>query len=127
MPFTVPMPKMASATPPRMIHQVISSKRASRKLPAWIFRTMLMVMPVMICTQPRAMEPSMMATVSFSGVKRAGSSSVLSGSMILAIWGMKSPRKPPVMAPTMVVLMPHQKTSSMKFRVPSRGLDFLST
>ena len=31
------------------------------------------------------------------------------------------------MAPTINVLMPHQNTSSIKLRVPSRGLLFFST
>ena len=48
------------------------------------------------------------------GVKRAGISKVLAGLMIFKSWGMKSPKKPPVSAPTINVLTPHQKNSSMK-------------
>ena len=52
--------------------------------------------------------------VSSSGVKRAGSVKVLAGLMMRHSWGMKSPKKPPVSAPKMTVLMPHQKIISIK-------------
>ena len=84
-------------------------------------------MPVNTWITPSTKEPSMMATVSFSGVKSAGISKVLLGLMTFRICGIKSPKKPPVMAPTINVLMPHQNTSSIKLRVPSRGLLFFST
>ena len=89
--------------------------------------TTLTAIPVMTWIKPRTREPSMMATVSSRGVNRAGISKVLSGLMIFSSWGIKSPRKPPVMTPMIVVLTPHQNTSSMKLRVPSRGFAFLRT
>ena len=108
------MPKMARAVPPRMIHQVISLKRASMKSPSWTFLTTLTVMPVKIWIRPMTRDAPMISMVFVRGVKRAGISKVLAGLMIFKSWGMKSPKKPPVSAPTINVLTPHQKNSSMK-------------
>lgn len=62
----------------------------------------------------------MMAMVSFSGSNSAGMVKVLAGSMSLHSWGMKSPKKPPVSAPKMNVMMPHQKIISIKLRSSGR-------
>ena len=115
------MPRMARAAPPRMIHQVTSLQMASATSPVWTFRTTLMIIPVMIWIRPSTSEPIRIARVSFSGVNRAGSARVLAGLMILAIWGMKSPKKPPVSAPMRKVLMPHSSSSPAKSAMPSLG------
>ena len=62
----------------------------------------------------------MMAMVSFSGSNSDGRATVLAGSMSLHSWGMKSPRKPPVSAPKIKVMMPHQKIISMKLLLSGR-------
>lgn len=108
------MPQIQRPRPARMIHQEISLKRASIKSPSFTFRYTLMPMPVKIWITPRISDPIIMATISSRGVTSAGISKVLAGSMMLSSWGMKSPKKPPVRAPTMKVLMPHQKIISMK-------------
>ena len=69
-----------------------------------------MTMPVRIWTKPSTSEPIRMAMVSVSGVNRYGRAKVLFGSMSLASWLRKSPKNPPVSAPTTKVLMP-QSTS----------------
>ena len=80
-------------------------------------------MPVIICTKPRHMAPMSIIMVSFSGVNRAGSPChVVSGLIILATCSGASEKKPPVIAPQMVVDMPHQSISSKKLRMPLRGL-----
>ena len=116
------MPSTARAMPARMIHQVTSSQMASATWPACTLRTTLMIMPVMIWIRPKAREPTRMASVSLRGVNRAGSSvSVVLGLMILANWGIKSPRKPPVSAPMIKVLMPHSSSRPAKSRIPPLG------
>ena len=85
-----------------------------------IFLTALTPIPVKIWIRPSASDPIMMGMVSFSGVNSDGSSKVLFGLMILQSCGMKSPKKPPVSAPKIKVLMPHQKIISMKLRSAGR-------
>ena len=55
---------------------------------------------------PSTSEPINMAMVSVRGVNRYGRAKVLEGSMSFASWLKKSPKKPPVKAPTIKVLMP---------------------
>ena len=62
----------------------------------------------------------MMAMVSLRGSNSDGRAKVLSGLIILHSWGIKSPKKPPVKAPKMKVVMPHQKIISMKLRSSGR-------
>ena len=121
-PATLPMPSAASAPPAKMTHQVPSSNTAPNTSPALHFSTKLMAMPVIICTTPRAIAPSRIMMVSLSGVKSEGRPvQVVSGLIILAICSGASPKKPPVIAPQTVVEMPHQSSSSKKFRMPALG------
>lgn len=103
-----------------MIHQVISSNRASIKQPFLHFSTTLTVMPVNTCKAPRISEPTMMAMVSSRGENSAGRAKVLSGSKNLKSCGRKSPKKLPVMAPKTTVVTPHQKIISIKLRSSGR-------
>ena len=106
----------------KMTHQVPSSNTAPNTSPALHFSTKLMIMPVIIWMTPRTIAPSRIMMVSLSGVNRAGRPvQVVSGLIIWAICSGMSPKKPPVIAPQMVVEMPHQSSSSKKFRMPALG------
>ena len=65
--------------------------------------------------------------VSFSGVKRAGSTMGFSSPITVVSWVRKSPKKPPVTAPITKVLTPHRPSRAKKFHMPPRGRTFFST
>lgn len=95
--------------PANTTHQVSSSQMASMISPFLSFSTKLMAMPVTIWTKPSAMAPMRIVIVSSSGVKSEGSAlNVVLGLMIPASCGRKSPKKPPVSAPMINVLMPQE-------------------
>ena len=85
-----------------------------------------MIIPVKIWITPSTREPIRIARVSFRGVNRAGSSTVLEGLMILAIWGIKSPKKPPVRAPKTSVLTTQRTSRPAKLRMVPRACIFLN-
>ena len=100
------MPAAINPMPMKTIHHVTSSKIASSTCPAFSLRMKLTAMPVTIWTIPRAMAPTRIISVSFSGVNRAGrakSPPVVS----FTTWVRKSPKKPPVSAPQKKVETPH--------------------
>lgn len=83
-----------------------------------------MAIPVMICTMPSAMAPMRIIRVSSKGVNRAGrvkSPPVVS----LTTWVRKSPKKPPVRAPMIKVLMPQRVISPNRFPAVPLGAYFL--
>ena len=97
------------AMPANTTHQVSSSQTASMISPFLSFSTKLMAMPVTIWTKPSAIAPMRIAIVSSSGVKSAGSAlNVVSGLIMPTSCGRKSPKKPPVSAPMINVLMPQE-------------------
>ena len=63
-------------------------------------------MPVMICTRPSAIEPIRIIVRSSSGSKSLGSAKTVPGLTMATSCVRKSPKKPPVSAPTMKVLRP---------------------
>ena len=93
--------------------------------PFLIFSTKLMAMPVTIWTKPSAMAPIRIVIVSSSGVKSAGSDlNVVLGLIIPTSCGRKSPKKPPVSAPMMNVLMPQENMSPNICPLVPLGRDF---
>ena len=66
--------------------------------------------------------------VSLSGVNRAGSpSQVVFGLIMRAICSGASENRPPVIAPQIVVDIPHQSISSKKLRIPFLGFALART
>lgn len=118
-------PSAMHAMPANTTHQVSSSQTASMICPFLIFSTKLMAMPVTIWTKPSAMAPIRIVIVSSSGVKSAGSAlNVVSGLMMPTSCGRKSPKKPPVSAPMMNVLMPQENMSPNICPLVPFGRDF---
>ena len=92
-----------------------SPHRASIPLPRLIFIYILVIMPVMTWTAPRIRDPMSTGMASSSG-SNSFHRDTLAGSTPVSrprIWGIRSPKKPPVSAPQIKVLIPHS---------PSRGI-----